>query len=198
MIRDGALTEPVAAITIAGTLQGMFAHLTPAVDLKFRHGTDSPTVRVEGITMAGLGQALFAPRWVMVLFYVGLISALLMLAVKVVQKLVADVPALLEQSVSETIFAVLSLIDLSLVANLVVIVMFARWENFIGRLLGGKGKHDLTWLGSLIIGDGQAEADRVRDDDRRHLHSGWELAILLVIGVTGVLLAVMYRLAEKK
>lgn len=53
MIRDGALAEPVAEITIAGTLPEMFAHLTPASDLVFRRGTDAPTVRVEGMTMAG-------------------------------------------------------------------------------------------------------------------------------------------------
>ncbi len=53
LIRDGALAEPVAEITIAGTLPEMFAHLTPANDLVFRRGTDSPTVRVEGMTLAG-------------------------------------------------------------------------------------------------------------------------------------------------
>jgi PmbA protein len=53
MIRNGALAEPVAEITIAGTLQEMFAHLTPANDLVFRRGTDSPTVRVDGMMMAG-------------------------------------------------------------------------------------------------------------------------------------------------
>ncbi len=53
MIRDGAIAEPVAEITIAGNLIEMFAHLTPANDLVFRRGTDSPTVRVEGMTIAG-------------------------------------------------------------------------------------------------------------------------------------------------
>ena len=53
MIRNGQLAEPVAEITIAGNLIEMFAHLTPASDLRFRHGTDAPTVRVEGLTMAG-------------------------------------------------------------------------------------------------------------------------------------------------
>jgi PmbA protein len=53
MIRDGAIAEPVAEITIAGNLLEMFAHLTPANDLQFRRGTDAPTVRVEGMTMAG-------------------------------------------------------------------------------------------------------------------------------------------------
>ena len=53
MIRDGVLAEPVAEITIAGHLNDIFASLTPASDLRFRRGTDSPTVRVEGMTMAG-------------------------------------------------------------------------------------------------------------------------------------------------
>ena len=53
MIRDGRLAEPVAEITIAGNLIEMFAHLTPANDLRFRHGTDAPTVRVDGMTLAG-------------------------------------------------------------------------------------------------------------------------------------------------
>ena len=53
MIRNGALAEPVAEITIASTLQEMFLHLTPANDLHLRRGTDAPTVRIEGMTMAG-------------------------------------------------------------------------------------------------------------------------------------------------
>ena len=53
MIRDGALAEPVSEITIAGKLQDMFLHMTPASDLNFKRGTDAPTVRVDGMTLAG-------------------------------------------------------------------------------------------------------------------------------------------------
>jgi PmbA protein len=53
MIRDGALAEPVSEVTIAGNVMEMLLHLTPADDLQFRRGTDSPTVRIEGLTMAG-------------------------------------------------------------------------------------------------------------------------------------------------
>ncbi len=53
MIRDGALAEPVAEITIAGTLPEMFLHLTPASDLRLRRGTDAPTVRIDGMMLAG-------------------------------------------------------------------------------------------------------------------------------------------------
>jgi PmbA protein len=53
MIRNGALAEPVAEITIAGTLTQMFAELTPANDLEFKRGVDAPTLRVEAMTLAG-------------------------------------------------------------------------------------------------------------------------------------------------
>lgn len=53
MIRDGVLAEPVAEITIAGSLPAMFRELTAADDLVLRRGTDAPTVRIDGMTLAG-------------------------------------------------------------------------------------------------------------------------------------------------
>ena len=53
MIRHGALAEPVAEVTIAGNLIDMFAVLVPANDLRFRRGTDAPTIRIDGMTVAG-------------------------------------------------------------------------------------------------------------------------------------------------
>ena len=52
-IEKGELTYPVSEVTIAGHLDDMFASLEPADDLAFRYGTNSPTVRVEGLTVAG-------------------------------------------------------------------------------------------------------------------------------------------------
>jgi PmbA protein len=53
MIRHGVLAEPVAEFTIAGNLKEMFLHITPADDLEFKRGTDAPTLRIEGMTLAG-------------------------------------------------------------------------------------------------------------------------------------------------
>jgi PmbA protein len=53
MIRDGALAEPVAEFTIAWNLLEMFASLVPANDLVFKRGTDAPTIRIDGMTLAG-------------------------------------------------------------------------------------------------------------------------------------------------
>ncbi|HEX4555500.1 MAG TPA: TldD/PmbA family protein [Xanthobacteraceae bacterium] len=53
-IENGERTYPVSEMTIAGHLNDIFRTLTPANDLVFRYGTNAPTVRLEGLTVAGL------------------------------------------------------------------------------------------------------------------------------------------------
>lgn len=52
-IVGGQIAGPVAEFTIAGNLKDMFLALTPANDLEFRYGTNVPTVRIDGMTVAG-------------------------------------------------------------------------------------------------------------------------------------------------
>jgi PmbA protein len=52
-IENGVLTFPVSEVTIAGHLDDIFRSLKPADDLAFRYGINAPTVRVEGLTVAG-------------------------------------------------------------------------------------------------------------------------------------------------
>jgi PmbA protein len=52
-IEHGEVTYAVSEVTIAGDLRDIFKTLTAANDLKFRYGTNAPTVRVEGLTVAG-------------------------------------------------------------------------------------------------------------------------------------------------
>ena len=53
-IENGTITYSVSEVTIAGKLPDMFRAMTPADDLVFRYGTDAPTIRVDGMTVAGL------------------------------------------------------------------------------------------------------------------------------------------------
>lgn len=52
-IENGEIAYPVSEMTVAGNLKDMFLNLTPANDLTFRYGTNAPTVRVDGMTVAG-------------------------------------------------------------------------------------------------------------------------------------------------
>ena len=53
MIRHGKIAEPVAEFTIAGHALSMFASIVAANDLTFKRGTNAPTLRLEGLTLAG-------------------------------------------------------------------------------------------------------------------------------------------------
>ena len=52
-IENGEVTYPVSEVTIAGNLKDMFRNLRPANDLEFRYGANAPTIRVDGMTVAG-------------------------------------------------------------------------------------------------------------------------------------------------
>jgi PmbA protein len=52
-IENGKPTYPVSEVTIAGHLLEMFRSLVPGNDLTFRYGTNAPSLRVEGLTVAG-------------------------------------------------------------------------------------------------------------------------------------------------
>jgi uncharacterized protein (TIGR00645 family) len=150
-----------------------------------------------------------AARWIMAPIYLGLLLSLLLLAEKSIQKLVTAVPDLLTASTSDTILTVLTLVDLSLVGNLVVIVMVSGWENFVGRLFTRRDESQLEWVGNLdfstvklklvasvaAIAAIQLLETFVHIDQASKQDAMWQLLILLGIGVTGVLLALMDKLA---
>jgi PmbA protein len=53
LIENGAVVQAVSEITIAGTLKAMFRSLVPASDLSFRYAMNVPTLRIDGMTIAG-------------------------------------------------------------------------------------------------------------------------------------------------
>jgi PmbA protein len=52
-IESGKIAYPVSEVTIAGNLKDMFQNLRPADDLRFKYGTNAPTIRIDGMTVAG-------------------------------------------------------------------------------------------------------------------------------------------------
>lgn len=157
-----------------------------------------------------LGRGMFAARWLMAPIYIGLLFALALIVVKFVQVLVQSLPGFLQLSSKEAIFFVLNLVDMSLVANLVVIMIFAGWENFVGRLLSLQPGDQPAWLGGLDFSTlklrliGSIVAIITIEILETFMHVGevpvqqaaWQLAILLGIGLVGVLLALTDRLSS--
>jgi uncharacterized protein (TIGR00645 family) len=177
--------------------------------------TDTPSLDIsvlEARIRRNVGRMMFATRWVMAPIYLGLLVVLALVAVKFAQKLILAIPGFMALDTSDTILIALTLVDLSLVANLVVIVIFAGWENFVGPLLRGVQGADAGWLGKLdfaavkqklfasiaAIAAIQMLETFVHIADIAKQDAAWQLAILLGIGVTGVLLAAMDRLSGDK
>jgi len=52
-IEDGEIAFPVSELTVAGNLKDMFAQMTPANDLTFKYSTNAPTIRIDGMMVAG-------------------------------------------------------------------------------------------------------------------------------------------------
>lgn len=170
----------------------------------------SEVQRVNVRVARNLGRAVFAARWIMVPIYLGLLLSLILIAEKVLQKLIEAVPKLIEAESSDVILTVLTMVDLSLVANLVMIVMFTGWENFVGRLRPGtRNEGGLSWVSGMdfsavklkltasvaAIAAIQLLETFVHIDQTPAKDAWLQLFILLGIGVTGVLLALMDKLA---
>jgi uncharacterized protein (TIGR00645 family) len=168
------------------------------------------TPSIEESARRSVGRLMFASRWIMAPIYVGLLIALALVVVKFVQKLVEAVPNLLQTPSSEVIYGALTLVDLSLVANLIVIVVFAGWDNFVGRLDTTKSDEQPEWLSALdfnalklrLVASVAAIATIMMLETFIHVteqtiwQAGMQLGILLGIGLLGVLLALMDRLSE--
>lgn len=150
-----------------------------------------------------LGRAVYAARWAMAPIYLGLFAALVMLAVKFVQKLIVLGGRLAGLSGADTVLGVLQLVDLALLANMVLIVVLAGWEGVIGPIVPersgfadlGFGAVKVKLLGSIVaIAAIQVLEGFVHIDAASLWTVLWQLALLLGFAVAGVLLAAMDRI----
>ena len=98
---------------------------------------------------SALERGLFASRWLLAPFYVGLVVSLAMLLVVFVRELVTAVPEVLQLDAEKMILSVLTLIDLSLAGNLVLIVIFSGYENFVSKIDTGNSEDRPSWMGTL-------------------------------------------------
>ncbi len=89
--------------------------------------------------------SLFASRWLLAPIYIGLIGALSLVLLAFLRELWACGVEVQELSTTDVILASLSLIDLSLVANLLIIVIFSGYENFVSKMDLDNHKDNPDW-----------------------------------------------------
>jgi uncharacterized protein (TIGR00645 family) len=155
--------------------------------------------------------AIFRSRWILAPVYLGLAAALAILTVKFIQELIHIVPQVLEMPEESIVLACLTLVDIALVGNLLLMVVFAGYENFVSKIdvkdhvdrPEWMGKVDMSGLkirliASIVaISSIQVLKAFLNVDDYTDRHIAWMVGIHIMFVVSGVLLALMDWLEHK-
>ena len=173
--------------------------------------TEKPTIETR------FERTLFGSRWLMAPMYLGLSVSLALLAVIFVKELAYYLPKTLELTADQAILAVLTLIDLTLAANLLLIVLFTGYENFVSKFDFDTGADRPGWMGKVdfsglkmkliasivaisgihllkvFMGHGKGDASHAVSTGTLQ----WMVLIHLTFVVSGVLLALMDWLTSK-
>ncbi|TJZ93235.1 TIGR00645 family protein [Paracoccus gahaiensis] len=155
-------------------------------------------------------RGLFASRWMMAPMYLGLALALVILVWIFMMELVRFVMIIPVMTVNDAILGVLALIDLSLAANLLLIVIFSGYENFVSRMDLSDHVDRPDWQGEVdfsalklklvasIVAISGIHLLKVFMDVGQYdpLQIRWMVIIHLVFVISGVLLATMDWIAN--
>ncbi len=159
---------------------------------------------------------IFNSRWILAPFYLGLVLAMAMLLVKFGQEFLHIVPHILDSSESQMILAILTLVDMSLVASLLLIIVFSGYENFVSKIDTGDHEDRPDWMGKVdfsglkikliasivaisgiellkaFVNISTMTAEDMALTERQMM---WRVIIHMVLVISGVLFALMDRIA---
>lgn len=160
---------------------------------------------------------IFKSRWLLAPMYLGLVGGLLIMLVKFIQEFWHIVIHLLDTSEREAVLSILALVDITLVANLLIMVIFSGYENFVSKIdvadhvdkPDWMGKVDYSGLKLKLIGSIVAISAidllkafmHITTPGVEHLtdsQMGWMVGIHMSLIISGVMFAWMDRIAEPK
>lgn len=161
-----------------------------------------------------LEAALFQSRWLMAPFYLGLVLALAALLVVFIKEVIHELAHVMTMTADEAVVLSLSLIDMSLAGNLLLIVIFAGYENFVSKIDTGDSEDRPSWMGTVdysglkmkliaslvaitAVALLRALLRRASGQGIGDSELAWLVGIHLTFVVSGVLLALMDLLASK-
>ncbi|MDD3674918.1 TIGR00645 family protein [Thauera propionica] len=155
---------------------------------------------------------LFSSRWLMAPVYFGLVLAMVVLLVKFAKEVWGLFADIMTATGGELIIGVLSLVDIALIMNLLIIIMFSGYENFVSKMddlhshqdrpdwMGHIGFSDLKikLIGSIVAISGiELLKAFMNVDNLSDRHLGWMVGIHVTFLFSGVLYALMDRLGNK-
>ncbi|ERL54565.1 TIGR00645 family protein [Psychrobacter aquaticus] len=96
-----------------------------------------------------LERTIFNSRWILAPFYLGLVLGIILLFIKFIQKTIMMFTTVVNASVSDVIVNILVLVDLSLVASLLLIIIFSGYEIFVSKIDTGDHVDRPSWMGKV-------------------------------------------------
>lgn len=96
---------------------------------------------------------IFASRWLLAPFFVGLIAAILVLLVKFMKELGLLVKNAWTADQYEAVISILTLVDTALIASLLLIIIFSGYENFVSKISVGGHEDRPAWMGRVGFAD---------------------------------------------
>lgn len=159
-----------------------------------------------------LERFIFASRWLLAPFYLGLVGAIALLLFKFAKEFFNLLPVVVSGEGTQVMVGVLTLVDVALVANLLIIIVFAGYENFVSKIDTGDHEDRPDWMGHVSFSDlkikviGSIVAISgiellkafVNVDAYTNEQLGWKVGLHMAFVVSGVLFAVMDRLTSGK
>jgi len=158
-----------------------------------------------------LERFIFSSRWLLAPFYVGLVLAMGLLLVKFVKEFVQFLPIVFSGASGDVIIGVLTLIDVVMIANLLLIIVFAGYENFVSHIDTDNSEDRPSWMGHVGFSDlkmkliGSIVAISgiellkafMSITDYTNEQLAWKVGLHMTFVVSGVLYALMDKLGDK-
>ncbi len=161
----------------------------------------------------GIEKIIFGGRWLLAPLYIGLLLSLIPLLYRFFRDFISMVQLTAESDMHHITLAILELLDTVLLGNLIIIIIFAGYENFVSKInVAEKSEDRPHWMGRVdysglkikLIGSLVAISviELLKDfmqegafDSKREM---WRIAIHLTFVISGVLFALMDWIADKR
>jgi uncharacterized protein (TIGR00645 family) len=159
-----------------------------------------------------LESIIFKSRWLLAPFYVGLILAILALLVKFSKELFNLTLHIFSVTSDQAIISILTLVDTTLIASLLLIILFSGYENFVSKIAFGEHEDRPVWMGKVGFSDlklkliGAIVAISAVELLKAFINAeqltteimAWKVGIHLTFVVSGVLFALTDWIVAKK
>lgn len=159
-----------------------------------------------------LESIIFKSRWLLAPFFMGLILAIVSLLFKFFKELISLTVNVFSFTSDQTIISILTLVDTTLIASLLLIIIFSGYENFVSKIAFGEHEDRPVWMGKVgfsdlklkligaIVAISAVELLKAFINIHEHTNQSlmWKVGIHLTFVLSGVLFAVTDWIVAKK